>query len=57
MIDEESKPRDGRLVRVYGELALFPAALVIRRELGETKEDYALGPCVPALPDVVRIQY
>ena len=48
MTDEERKPENGRFVLVHGELALVPAAMVIRRDLGETKEDYALGPCAPA---------
>ena len=48
MTDEESKPEDGRLVPVHGKLALVPAAMVTRRDLRETKEDYTLGPCVLA---------
>ena len=48
MTDEERKPEDGRFVPVHGEVALVPAAMVIRRDLGETKEDYTLGLCAPA---------
>ena len=46
MTDTQSTPEDGRLIPVHGEVALISAAMVSRKDIGETKEDYTFGPCV-----------